>query len=244
MNTYTYTVTRDQIVIAALRKLGVVEPMTILSSSNPMLLNAVQVFNLMVKQMAADGLKIWTIDQMQIPLTANKSYYSVGSGLGVDITYAKPLKLVQAWIRNSSVTPMIDTPLQILSQQEYNILGSKGSSGVLNSIYMDARVDSSIFYTYLTPDVYTATTYYIYVVFQRMMADVQDGAVPPDFPVEWMQTLIWGLADQLAIEYDVPANHRQEIAMRAAAYVEKMASFDIESTSTFFVPDVRFGNHR
>ena len=64
----------------------------------------------------------------------------------------------------------------------------------------------------------------------------------PDFPNEWMNVLVWNLADQLAIEYSVPANHRQEIAARAKAYREQLTDWDVESTSTFFQADLRMAN--
>jgi hypothetical protein len=64
----------------------------------------------------------------------------------------------------------------------------------------------------------------------------------PDFPTEWMNTLVWNLADQLAIEYSVPANHRQEIAARAKMYQDDLNDWDIEATSTFFQADLRMAN--
>jgi hypothetical protein len=65
----------------------------------------------------------------------------------------------------------------------------------------------------------------------------------PDFPNEWMNCLIWNLADQLAMDYTVPANHRQEIAMRAKGARDHMTDWDVESTSTFFQPDLRMKNY-
>ena len=74
------------------------------------------------------------------------------------------------------------------------------------------------------------------------MDDVNTGSQVPDFPAEWMNTLVWNLADQLAIEYSVPANHRQEIAMRAKTYQDQLCDWDVEATSTFFQADLRMAN--
>jgi hypothetical protein len=59
-----------------------------------------------------------------------------------------------------------------------------------------------------------------------------------------MQSLVWGLADQLALEYGLPVNHRQEISMRAEKYKSQLEDWDVESSSTFFTPDTRMGMHR
>lgn len=238
--TTTYSVTRDNVITSSLRKLGVIE-----LGSTPdadTLANASMVLNLMIKMWAVDGLKLWTIDELTLPLVASKTSYVIGPG--GDLVTNKPLKLIQAWLRNTSVTPPIDTPMQILSKQEYNILGSKASTGTTNSVFLDPRVNTSILYAYLTPEAFTATTYQMHLVVQRMMSDALVGTDVPDFPTEWMQALVWGLADQLAIEYSVPMNHRQEIMTRALGYKEQMTAFDVESASTFFTPDMRFGIHR
>lgn len=238
--TTTYSVTRDQIITAAFRKLGMVEPGGTLDTN--LVSDASLILNLMIKMWAVDGLKLWTIDELVLPLVANKTSYIIGPG--GDLNTDKPLKLIQAWLRNTTVTPQIDTPMQILSKQEYNILGSKASTGTANSVFLDPRVTTSILYAYLTPEAFTATTYQMHLVVQRVMSDLLLGTDVPDFPTEWMQALVWGLADQLAIENSVPANHRSEIAARALAYKEQMSSFDVEYASTFFTPDMRFGVHR
>jgi hypothetical protein len=235
--TTIYTVTRDQIITSALRKLGVIELGDTADADT--LANASLVLNLMIKMWATDGLKIWTIDELTLPLVASKTSYTIGPAS--DLVADKPLKLIQAWLRNISVTPNIDTPMQLLSKQEYNILGSKASTGTSNSVYLDPRVNTSTLYVYLTPEAFTATTYQMHLVVQRMMSDITTGSATPDFPMEWMQALVWNLADQLAIEYSVPNNHRQEIMMKAEGYRLQMSGWDVESSSTFFTPDLRFG---
>ena len=242
----TFTVNRDQIIQLALRKLGVLElgdtpdPATVA--------NASLALNLFIKQCATEGLKIWKTSELVIPLTANQTTYVLGGAtsaimydsfnLTIPIT-DKPLKVIQAWYRNTTTTPSIDTPLQLLSKQEYNILGSKQSTGVSNSVFYDVKQNNGILYVYLTPDAYTAANLELHLVAQLPMNDLNRGQDVPDFPNEWMNTLIWNLADQLAIEYSVPANHRAEIAARALTYRNQLTDWDVEPTSTFFQIDNR-----
>jgi len=152
----------------------------------------------------------------------------------VDVTTDKPLKVIQAWLRNTSVTPNIDTPVQILSRQEYNVLGSKSATGQVNSIWYDPRVTHGEVKTYLTPDATTATNYRLYMVGQQPIGDILLSTDIPDFPTEWMQALVWGLADELAIEYGCHVNLRQEINNKAERYKNDLADWDVETTSTYF----------
>ena len=244
----SFTVSRDTIIQLALRKLGVLDvgstpdPETVTSAS----LN----LNLMIKQMSTQGLKLWKVQELVIPVTANKTTYTLGgSGSALmydsfDTTFTtpitdKPLKVIQGWYRNNTVTPPVDTILQLLSKQEYNLLGSKASTGVANSIFYDYKTTYGTLYVYLTPDSYSQTNLNIHIVAQMPLQDLSRAQDSPDFPNEWMNCLVWNLADQLAIEYGVPSNYRQEIAMRAKMYRDELCDWDVESTSSFFQPDYR-----
>jgi hypothetical protein len=248
----TFTVSRDQIINLALIKLGVLEVGDTADASviSHMSLN----LNLMIKQMAKDGLKIWKNQEIVIPQTANQTTYVLGgpssvpmydsfdTGLTTPIT-DKPLKVIQGWYRNNLSVPYVDVPLQPLSRKEYNELGSKASTGVANSYFYDVKQNNGILYSYLTPNSFTATNYYLHLVVQMPMNDLLRAQDIPDFPNEWMNCLVWNLADQVAIDFSVPANHRQELVTRAKVYKDEMNDWDVETTSTFFQPDVRMKNY-
>jgi hypothetical protein len=94
---------------------------------------------------------------------------------------------------------------------------------------------------YLTPETYQAANYEMHLVVQNPLGDISISSEVPDFPNEWLNALIWGLADQLAIEYSLPSNHRIEIATKAQQERESAEDFDVEYSSTFFTVDSRFG---
>lgn len=245
--TTSYSVTRDQIITSALRKLNAIDLSDSVDSLQ--LANASTAFNLMIKMWVSGGLKMWKNTELTLPLVANTNLYVLGPGTTTGIkdsitgtlSYDKPLKLTQAWLRNTSVTPNIDTPMQILSKQDYNMLGSKRSTGTANSVFLDPKATTSLFYVYLAPDSLVPTIYELHMNVNTLISDLNSGTDIPDFPIEWMQALVWGLADQLAIEYSVPGNHRAEIAQKAEKYKQEMEAYDVEYTSTFFTPDLRFG---
>jgi len=235
----TFTVTRDQVITMALRKLGVIELGDTPDSTT--IQACALTLNLFIKQMATEGLKLWKVNELTLPLVNGQVKYVIGPPTygAVDLNTDKPLKLIQAWIRNTTVTPNTDTMVTVFSQQEYNMLGSKQSSGVVNSIYMENRSTTANLYVYVAPNATTATNYQLHIVVQQPIGDILRAQDILDFPVEWMNTLVWNLADQLAIEYSVPQNHRQEIIARAKQYREELGAWDVEASSTFFQPDYR-----
>lgn len=242
--TTTYSVTRDQVILSALRKLGVVEPSdTSATIDSNILANCAQALNLMVKSMVTSGIKLWTVTELTIPLVSSKTSYTIAPS-GADVTSDKPLKLIQAFLRNTASTPNIDIPLVLISKNEYNTLGSKFSTGTSNSVFMDVGTTSSTVYVFLTPDTITSTNFALHLVVQRPLQDLNSGTDIPDFPIEWMQALVWGLADQLAIEYGLPMNHRQEIMLKAEKYKNDLEGWDVEYYSTFFQPDMRMYAHK
>jgi hypothetical protein len=240
----TYTVTRDQIITLALRKLGVLE-----IGATPDLdtiANASMSLNLLIKMMSTDGLKLWKISELIIPITANQTSYVLGGATStlmydsLNPTVAitdKPLKAIQGFYRNNQSSPPIDVPVMLISKQEYNILGSKQSTGVANTIFYDPRKLNGILYVYLTPDVYSQTNLQLHLIAQMPLDDLNSALEVPDFPNEWMNCLVWNLADQMSMEYGVPMNARQEIALRAGVYKTQLVDWDVEASSTFFMPD-------
>ena len=242
----TYTINRDQIISLALKKLGVLEVGSTPDAET--IAGANMSLNLLVKQLNTEGLKLWKVSELIVPLFANQTTYVLGGNSSavmydslaptVPIT-DRPLKVIQGFYRNVSSTPVIDTPVMIVSKQEYNTLGSKGSTGTANTIFYDSKQTSGILYVYLTPDANSEANLQLHIVAQMPLNDLVLATDIPDFPNEWMNCLVWNLADQLALEYGVPMNARQEIAQRATAYRTQLDDWNVEAASTFFQPDFR-----
>ena len=241
-----YSINRDQIISLALRKLGTLEVGSTPDAET--IANANMSLNLLVKQLNTDGLKLWKTSELIIPLFANQTSYTLGEA-GCDLMYDtlaptvaitdRPLKVIQGFYRNVTSTPVIDTPVMIVSKQEYNVLGSKFSTGTANTIFYDSKKTNGILYVYLTPDTNSQTNLQLHIVAQMPLNDMTLATDIPDFPNEWMNCLVWNLADQLALEYGVPMNARQEISQRATAYRTQLDDWNVEVSSTFFQPDFR-----
>jgi hypothetical protein len=262
--TTTFSVTRNDIIQSSLRLLGVLE-----EGAQPTanaIENASMVLNMMLKDWMTDGIKLWTVTELTIPLKANQTSYTIGPSSTYDVNTNKPLRLIQSFLRNVSnttnqvakvsllssgsgytvqptnpvnctggsgtgaqfnltysgttvssvlldnsggsnyavgdvltmsggtfTTPAtvtvdsllntyIDLPMSILSQQEYNILGSKYNTGTVNSVYYWPYTTYGELKVFLTPNASTSSTYELHITVQRPIEDITTANQTFDFP--------------------------------------------------------------
>lgn len=240
--TTTFNYNRDQIIQFAMRKLGVLEPG---ATPDPLIVqNFSDSLNLILKSWITKGIKIWTIVELTLPLQANKGSYIIGNtgtAPGTpDLVTDKPMKLMQAWLRNTSVTPNNDIPLQVISQRNYNEFGSKFSTGTSNSVYMNVGRDQSTVFTYLTPDTVAAGMYQMHLLTQRTLYDVTASTDNLDVPAEWLYALGWALAQDQILDMGVEPARAQMIGGAAHKYLSEAEDFDTEYNSVYFTPDMRY----
>ena len=145
--TTTFSVTRDQIITAALRKIGVVAQGE--TATADQITEASVALNMMVKAWEADGMPLWALRTTPITVTANKTSYVIGPSVSSDVVTDKPLKVIQAW--NRDPTSNVDIPMRIITKQEYAILGNKATTGKPIQIYYEPKVDSGTLYLFRTP---------------------------------------------------------------------------------------------
>ena len=240
--TTSFTLTRDDIIQYALRKLGVLEMGA--TPDTTAVANAATSLEMIMKSLVARGSKIWTITELTLPLTASQTTYNIGptgSTTPLALTTDKPLGLMQAWLRNTSVTPNIDIPLTILSLNDYNTLGSKGSTGTPNSVELQVLRDYSVLRSYVTPSTLEAGMYQMHLLVKRTIQDAGVSTNNIDVPQEWLYALGWALAAELATDYDTPPNKTQYIEMKAQKALAEMEDYDTEQASVFFTPNQRMG---
>jgi len=73
-NSYSFTVTRDDIINAALRSLSVLDQASTANATD--LTNCGQALNILMKEWADDGAPLWAIQWVQVPLVAGTSSYT------------------------------------------------------------------------------------------------------------------------------------------------------------------------
>lgn len=228
-----FSITRDQLIEGALRLCGVLAQGE--SPSTDQVSEAAEALNMLVKAWEADGMPLWAIKTLGIPLTASTASYRIGLTQTVDTP--KPLKIIQAWNRDS--TSDVDIPLRILTKQEYNQLGNKTTEGNPVQVYYDPQNTYGDLYVFPVPTATEATNNQIYIVYQRPFEDFDASTDEPDFPQEWYEALKYGLASRLAGEYQLSMQVRQFLKGEANEAKELALSFGTEEGSLYFQVDSR-----
>lgn len=169
------------------------------------------------------------------------SGYSVGDVLTMQGgTFASPCTVTV----DSLISVFTDMPMTIISQQEYNILGSKQSQGNVNTVYYKPWRDYGEISVFLTPNTFTAQNYNLHMFVQTPIEDITSANQNFDFPSEWFLALKWGLVAELASDYEKTIADKQYYEQKADMLKQELMDWDIEWASTFFQPDVRAGFNR
>jgi hypothetical protein len=238
--TTTYSVTRNDIISASLRLLGVLEEGAVPNAAA--IENASMVLNLLIKDWMTDGIKLWTVNEIILPLVNTQNTYTIGPDVSNDLVTNKPLRIIQSHLRNLSVSPPIDMPMTIISEQEYNILGAKDSQGNVNTVMYKPYVTYGVLKVFLTPNAQVSEDYELHLNVQRPIQDITSSNQTFDFPSEWYQSLRWGLASELVGDYGLDLQRATLVMQRAEMYKQRLMAWDTENASTFFQPDGRSNN--
>lgn len=147
----------------------------------------------------------------------------------------RPLKILDA--RRYNLISALDTPLEEMDRDEYFDLPNKTSTGSVNTFFYDRRTNSTG-YIYLWPAPASVEDA-IKMTVARPIEDFTVAGDSADLPQEWIRALEWGLADEIADEYDVPEPKRGRIERRAAQYLNEANWWERELISFELVPDIR-----
>ena len=156
----------------------------------------------------------------------------VSSGATVYVYQTKitrPETITSARRRDSSG---YDTPLNELARSDYFNLSQKKVTGQPTQFYYDKQLNYGTFYLYQAPDDATNT---IKFTFQKMFFDFTTGNDNPDFPIEWAETLAFGLASRLTFDYGIDKTKAQLIKATADEMFRNLKGYDRED-SVYFVP--------
>ena len=186
-----YSVSRDDIINRVLRILGVLAQGGTATATQ--ISEAAIALNGLTKALEADGMPLWGITQYAHTMTASTRTYRIGVGQTVNIV--KPLKIIGAFLRKTSSS--IDSPVMIVTKDEYNKLGNKFITGIPNILYYDPQRVYGDLALYPVPDTTTASGYTLQIVYQRTFEDFDSASDEADFPQEWFDALTFLLADRL-----------------------------------------------
>lgn len=131
-----------------------------------------------------------------------------------------------------------DIPLLSLSEQEYNILGNKDSSGQ-PSQYFFKKLRTTATVTVFPRPSSNEDGKRIYFIGQFPYADFDSSSDESDFPQEYFRSLKFCLANEVALEYGYGRFERRDLEDRAERYKQAAFAFNQEDESLYFQYDRR-----
>ena len=183
------------------------------------------------------GLKLWLNVEVIVPLVSAQALY-LFSPAG-DIMMAKPLRVLEAYYKNSNG---IRRPLTPLAWADYTKLSQLTQVGQLNSYFVDKQQSAMSVAFWPVPDAVAATGTAGLLV-QSQVTNFISVTETVNFPAEWRIALRWGLADEICTGQ--PQAIMDRCQQRASTYRAALEDWDVEDSPVRFAADARsFGAFR
>lgn len=230
----SWTMTRDAIINAAYRKIGVkVDGVTLTADQQTA---GQENLNNIVFSLYAQGMPVWAMTTARFTPVLGATNYPVGLGVGSgSLNIQAPLKITQAWTRDKISNT--DIPMNIYTQYNYNLLSTKTNQGYPVHMWYQPLNQSGTITIWPAPDQYTATNREIWFVYQRAFDEFDASTDTPDFPQVWLEPLIYSLAHRLAPEHGLPLAEVDKLQETANSFITNALSFGTEEGSFFIQPD-------
>ena len=181
-----------------------------------------------------------TLEWTTVNATPSGSVITITTGLtssaGIDnniYTYTtisqRPLEILEARLHRDDET---ETPLNILTRQEWMDYANKTSNGLPNSIFYDSQLDSGILNVWPRPE---KVNDYIKLTCKYPIQDIDAAANDPDFPAEIYRAVKFNLAVDISHEYTgVDMDRYYALKKKADQLFTTISMFDAEYGSIIF----------
>ena len=186
--------------------------------------------NLMVKSWGSKK-HLWLQTTRSVTLVDGQAAYTLTP---------KPMRVIEA--RRRVTSSQIDTPMMEWARQTYYDQPNKTITSIPTAFYYEPQRDTGTLYLWPAPSSSTANTMTVELTYMRRMDDFDASNNEPDLPQEWLEALVWNLANRLEPEYPVnDPRLAQKIEARAEMLLAEIESFDTEPASLFLQPESRWG---
>jgi hypothetical protein len=225
-NSTNWSLNRDQVITAALRKLAVLPSGG--SPSANQVSDASVSLNALIKAFQADGMPLWKITSQTFTVSDGVASYAVGPSQTVNCP--KPLKVLQAF---ATPTDGIQIPMNVYNRYDFQLLPSTSEGTPVNFYYQPLNTTGVVSLWPTPAESTTVITFHYQSPFEDMDSATDDF----DFPSEWMNPLIYNLAVLLAPEYGIPLLDRKQLEKEADSWHEYVLGLGSEEGSVYFQPD-------
>jgi hypothetical protein len=225
--TTSWELTRNEIINAALRKIGVIAKGQTADSED--LINGAQALNSLIQLFATDGMPLWKRTEVSVTLVDGQQTY----------TLTNTVKLAQVVLRATAGATQY--PLIQKSLYDFNALPQGDESeGTPVHYTFQPKIQDGTLRVWPTPDSGAASAYTLIAVIQKEFGTFVSATETPDFPPYWTDALVYGLAQRLAPEFGIPIEDRSLLAKEAAEYKAMATMYGDEDGSLFIAPEPRW----
>lgn len=224
------TLSRDDIINSALRKLGVISEGQTASASQ--ITTASVALNAMVAEYRALGMALWKRVDYNLTLISGQNTYVFGVGQAVNTPY--PLHVYQARFESPPYDTQID--VNILSFPDFNLLPN-GSMGITVNLNYQPGNNLGTFRIWPTPDASVPALSRLVLTYQVPFDVFVNATDTPDFPQEWGNALIYGLAILLSDEFNLPTQRQTWLEKQSDKHLAMALSNGVEDGSFYLQPD-------
>lgn len=159
----------------------------------------------------------------------NTGTSSTSNHIGIGI---KPLRIPQG--RRVYYPSNTFTQMRPMSRQDYFDQPNKNSPGTITQFYYSPRQTAGQVYLWPSPpDVFSVFEF----TWLRPIQDFDVAGDTPDLPQEWISTLVYNLAIEMAPEYGVPQDVYAMVKSAAAEKLDRLMGWDREDQSVQFGVD-------
>jgi len=174
--------------------------------------------------------KVQSAASVQIATATDAAAASGNNVYAYTTRSVRPQKLEYVSRRDTNA---IDTPVDLIGENEYRRLSQKTSDGPPTQAWYHPSLDAGTLYVWPTNG---GSSYDKLVLIQDILPDDMDSAGNnPQFPIEWGEVLIYGTADRLAPEYGLPIMERRELKTELEFHLKNALDYDVENASVIFV---------
>lgn len=231
----TFSITRDQIIISALKTVGYLGKGEVPDADD--LADCTLQLNILLKHWNIKGYNNWLYRLLMFPLTAGAPSHNIGPGATWNTD--RPQRIPQAFLR-APTGLQNDQPIMMVDRNAYMLFPNKTQVGQPNSAYYDPQLGVGVFYAW---PVINLTGWQVGLNVQKPIFDISTslGTDTFDVPQEWYAALDWNLAEMIKLKYGADRSVFPEIASKAASTLEAAADYTQEDAPITLQPYLQGG---
>lgn len=149
--------------------------------------------NLMLARWSNQGVNLWAVDLVTVPLVQGQATYSVD---------ANTVMVLDAYMAITSSGPETDRIIMPVSRSEYASYPNKTQQG-FTTVYWFDRLLSPTITLWPVPDGSSAQYLKYYRVRQLQDSEYSNGQ-QVEIPYLWLEAFAYGLAERLAVIWNAP----------------------------------------